>query len=116
MKINSISIVINITFLLFLFATFLFQFEALLITRIVTIVFSICYLIVEIKKDYFAANKRVFLIFSVISILAFILSIYFDYASTNGMFNHRGFLIPVFVLTLIMIMYRDLQGKNDSST
>ena len=67
---------------------------------------------IEIKKECFSANKMMFIIFSVISIIALIISILFDNTSANSVINNRVFFIPIFVFILIVIMYKDLYDKN----
>lgn len=94
--------------ILFLLATFYLQYDYLFVTRIVSIVFAIGCLVIEIKKEYFSSNKMVVIIFSVISIVALIVSVVFDNTSVNGLTNERVFLIPVFAFILIVIMYKDL--------
>ena len=91
MKKINVSIILNLTVLLFLFATFFLQYEYLFVTRIVLIVFTIVYLVIEIKKEYFLANKMMFIIFSVVSIIALIVSILFDNTSANSVTNKRFF-------------------------
>ena len=110
-KINA-SIILNLIVILLLFATFLLQYEYLIVTRIVSIIFTIVFLVIEIKKEYFSANKMMFIIFSVVSIIALIVSILFDNTSVNSVTNNRGFFIPVYVFVLIVIMYKDLYDKN----
>lgn len=112
MKKINVSIILNILVLVFLFATFVLQYEFLFVTRIVTIVFSTVYLVIEIKKEYFSANKMLFIIFSVVSITALIVSILFDNSSANSLTNNSDYLIPVFAFTLIVIMYKDLYDKD----
>jgi len=110
MKKNNLSIIVNLLGLLFLFATFFLHFEYLIVTRIVLIVFTILYLMIEIKKEYFLANKMIFIIFSVVSMIALVVSILYD-TSVNNL-NNKVFLIPVYVYILIVIMYKDLYDKN----
>ena len=102
------SIIINLLLILFLLATFYRQYEYLFVTRIVSIVFGIVYLVIEIKKEYFSSNKMMVIIFSVISIVALIVSVVFDNTSVNGLTNERVFFIPVYAFILIVIMYKDL--------
>lgn len=111
MRTNIASIVINIIGLLFLFATFLFQYEYLTITRMVLIIFSGLSLMLEIKKEYISSRKMFFIIFSAMTMLALMVSIYFEHATTN----YRTFFIPVYTFILISIMYQDLydERKND---
>ena len=111
MKRNNVSIILNLIVILFLFATFFLQFEYLYVTRIVLIFFTIVFLVIEIKKEYFSSNKMMFIIFCVISIIALIVSILFDNTSANSMTNNRVFFIPVYVFILIGIMYKDLYDK-----
>lgn len=112
MKKDNVSIIFNLIVLLFLFATFFLQYESLFVTRIVSIVFTIVFLVIEIKKEFFLANKMLFIIFSVVSIIALIVSILFDNTSANSVINDRVFFIPVYVFILIVIMYKDLYDKN----
>lgn len=97
--------------LLFLFATFFLQFEYLFVTRIVLIVFTIVYIVIEIKKEYFSANKMIFITFSVVSMIALVVSILFD-TSVNSLINNKVFLILVFIFILIGIKHRDLYDNN----
>ena len=53
-----------------------------------------------------------FIIFSVVSLIALIVGIIVDNASANSVINERVLLIPVFVFSLIGIMYRDLYDEN----
>ncbi|WP_438298395.1 hypothetical protein [Sporosarcina sp. FA15] len=112
MKKINFPIIFNLIVLLYLFATFFLQYEFLFITRIVLIVFTIVFLVIQIKKEYFLVNKMIFIIFSVIIIIALIVSILFDNTSENSLTNNRFFLIPVFVFTLVGIMYKDLYDNN----
>ena len=112
MKKNIVSVVFNLIVLLFLFATFFLQFEYLFVTRILLIVFTIVFLVIEIKKEYFSANKMVFILVSVASIIALVVSVYFDNASASGVTNDRNYFIPFYVFVLIVIMYKDLYDKN----
>lgn len=115
MKKNNVSIfsiILNLLFLLFVFASFFLQYESLFVTRIVAIVFAVVYLVIEIKKEYFSEKKMMFIIFSVLSLAALIVSILVDNISANSVTNERAFLIPVFVYLLIVSMYKDLYDKN----
>ena len=115
MKKNNVSIfsiILNLIFLIFLFATFFLQYEYLFVTRIVSIVFATVYLVIEIKKEYFSENKMLFTIISVVSIIILIISILFDNISANSATNYRVFFIPVYVFILIGIMYNDIYDKN----
>lgn len=67
---------------------------------------------IEIKKEYFLENKMIFIIFSVVIIFALLVSILFDNTFANSLPNYKFFLIPVFVFTLVVIMYKDLYDKN----
>jgi len=111
MKKISGSTIINLMAILFLFATFFLQYEHLFVTRIVLTVFSIVYLVIEINKEYFSRNKMRFIFISVVILISLILSILFD-TSANNLTNNRVFLIPVFVFTLFVIMYKDLYDVN----
>ena len=115
MKKNNVSIfsiTLNLIVLLFLFSTFFLQYEDLLVTRIVLIVFATVYLVIEIKKEYFSESKMIFIIFSVVSLIALVVSILIDNISANSLTNERVFLIPVYVFILIGIMYKNLYDKN----
>lgn len=115
MKINFVSITLNIGVLLFISATFFLPYESLFFTRIAVIVFSIIYLIIEVKKGYFTSKKKIFLIFSVMSMLAIIVSISIDYISMEGTLHYRIFLTPVYIFILIMLMHKDLEEENHFS-
>lgn len=110
-KIN-ISIILNIIVLVFLLATFYWQYEQLFVTRITLIIFALIYLLFEIKKESISKNKTIFIIFSAISLIAVIISIIFDNSSLNSAINNRDYLIPVFTFSLISIMYKDVYTKN----
>ena len=112
MKKINVSIILNLIVLIFLFATFFLQYEHLFVTRIVLIVFAIVYSVIEIKKEYFSANKMIFILFSVVSIITLIVSVSFDNTSANGLINYREFFIPLYVFVLIAIMYKDLYDEN----
>lgn len=115
MKKNIVSLFFNLIVLLFLFATFfLLPYDYLFVTRIVLIVFTIVFFIIEMKKEYFSANKMVFILVSVVSIIALIISISFDNTSTSSVMNNREFFIPFYVFILIVIMYKDLFDKNNA--
>lgn len=112
MKKINLSLVFNLTALLFLFATFFLQYEYLFVTRIVLIVFTIVYLGIELKKECFISNKRMFIIFNVVSMIALIVSVLLDNASETLPTNERNFFIPVYVFILVVVMYKDLYDEN----
>ena len=110
MKKINLLIIVDLMGLLFLFATFFLQFEYLFVTRIVLIVFTIVYLVIEIKKEYFLANKMIFIIFSVVSMIALVVSILYDTSVSD--LNNEVFLILVFIFILIGTKHRDLYDNN----
>jgi hypothetical protein len=112
MKKINISIVLNIIVLIFLLATFYWQYEQLFVTRITVIIFALIYLLFEIKKEYILRNITIFIIFSAISLIAVMISIFVDNSSVNDVINNRDYVIPVFTFILIAIMYNDLYAKN----
>ena len=81
-------------------------------TRSILIIFTIIYLLIEIKKDYFSKNKAIYTIFSVVSLIALITSILIDNSSVDSITSNKDYLIPIFVFMLIIIMYKDLYNKN----
>ena len=102
------SILISISMLIFLIATFFWQEQPLFITRLILIIFTSIYLLFEIKKDYISKNKMLFIIFSAISMIALVISVLIDNASEN---NNRDYLILIYIYILIVIMYKDLYKK-----
>lgn len=111
MKKINISIILNIIMIIFLLATFYWQYEQLFVTRITLIIFALIYLLFEIKKRYISRNKTIFIIFSTISLISVIISIIVDNYSVNDVTSNRDYLIPVFIFSLIAIMYKDLYPK-----
>ena len=97
--------------LIFLFATFYWQYEQLVVTRIFVIIFALIYLLFEIKKEYISRNKTLFMIFSVVSLVTIMISIFVDNSLLNNTLSDRNYLIPVFIFSLIVIMYKDLYPK-----
>ncbi|QUW23172.1 hypothetical protein JSQ81_06310 [Sporosarcina sp. Marseille-Q4063] len=116
MKKINFSMVLNLMFILLIFASFYFQYEYLFVTRIVVIVFATVYFMIEIKKAYFSKNKTMFIMFSVISLIALIVSIIVDNTLTDGFTSDRIILIPVFVFILIGSMYKDLYDKTNNKS
>ncbi|MCM3723990.1 hypothetical protein [Solibacillus isronensis] len=111
MKKINMSIVLNIIMIIFLLATFYWQYDQLFVTRITLVVFALIYLLFEVKKEYISKNKMVFIIFSAISLISIIISIIIDNSSVNNVPSDRDYLIPVFTFTLIVIMYKDFYAK-----
>jgi len=114
MKKINFSILIKFAVLVFLLATFFLQYEFLFATRIVSVVFILTILMVEIKKDYFAAHKVAFILLNAVIMAALIGSILFDNSTVNTPANSRDFLIPVFVYTLMVIEYKDLYNQTSN--
>lgn len=112
MKKNIPSIILNLIFICFLAGTFFIQYEYLFITRISSLIFAIIYLIVEVKKEYFSSKKPLFILFSVVSLVAITVCISLDETSVTDGFNARSFMILVFVFILLGISYKDLYGKS----
>lgn len=106
------SIILNLAFLSLLFATFFFQFEFLLTTRVILIFFAIGYLLIEIKKSYFSKKMTLFIHFAVVSMIALIIGIMMDDATAN----YKNFLIPVYAYILIMMMYKELRSIRETKS
>lgn len=115
MKKNISSIIVILAFIGFLVATFFLQYEFLFLTRIASLIFALVYLVSEVKQEYFSANKPLFILFSVISMLAITVCIILDETSATDGFNARSFMILVFVFILLVVSYKDLYTKNDAA-
>lgn len=102
------SILLSTIMLLFLTGTFVMHYESLFTTRLVLLLFTILYIAIEVKQDYFASNRKAFIMLSVLSILLVTASILVDASLEKSILNYKVFLIPVFVFILIMISYKDL--------
>lgn len=98
-----------------LVATFFLQYEFLFLTRIASLIFAIVYLVIEVKQEYFSTRKPLFILFSVISILAITVSILLDDTSSIDGFHARSFMLLVFVFILLVGSYKDLYNKNDAA-
>ncbi|MBM7578562.1 uncharacterized membrane protein YoaK (UPF0700 family) [Jeotgalibacillus terrae] len=103
-----LSLLVPILALLFLIGTFFLQYEFLFVTRIILIVFSILYIVIDIKRDYFIENKQVFVFISMMSMISVAVSVLLDLTVEDSVFNSRDFFIPLYVFVLIVIMYKDL--------
>lgn len=99
----------------FLVATFFLQYEYLFLARIVSLIFAIVYLLIEVKQEYFSSHKPLFILFSVVSMLALTISILVDETFGTDEFNARVFLSLIFMFILLVISYRDLYEKNNSA-
>ncbi|MGE6416018.1 hypothetical protein ACQKDD_17790 [Planococcus kocurii] len=115
MKKNISSIIVILALIGFLVVTFFLQYESLFLTRIASLIFALIYLVIEVKQEYFSTNKPLFILFSVISILAIMVCIILDETSATEGFNARSFLSLVFVYILLVISYKDLYNKNDAA-
>lgn len=113
MKKNTSSIIVILALISFLIATFFFQYEYLFLTRIVSLIFAIVYLVIEVKQEYFSSHKPLFILFSIISMLALTVSILFDETFGTDAFNARIFLSLIFMFSLLVISYRDLYETNN---
>src|SRR5690606_29680128 len=113
MKKNISTIIVILALIGFLVATFFLQYEVLFLTRIASLIFTIVYLIIEVKQEYFSTRKPLFILFGVISILAIAVCIILDETSATDGFNARSFMLLVFVFILLVISYKDLYNKND---
>lgn len=113
MKKNTSSIIVILALISFLIATFFFQYEYLFLTRIVSLIFAIVYLVIEVKQEYFSSHKPLFILFSIISMLALTVSILFDEPFGTDAFNARIFLSLIFMFSLLVISYRDLYETNN---
>lgn len=114
MKKNISSIIVILAFIGFLVATFFLQYEYLFLTRIVSLIFAIIYLVIELKQEYFSSNKPLFILFSGVSMLALTVSIMLDETLGTAEFNARSFLSLIFMFSLLVISYRDLYEKKNS--
>ncbi|MDG5471256.1 hypothetical protein P6709_05810 [Jeotgalibacillus sp. ET6] len=101
------SMLFSVLALLFLVGTFFLQYEYLFVTRTILIVFTILYLVIEIKIDYFTENKKSFVFIGILSILSVAVGILVDISLENSELNNRVFFIPLYVFILIVIMYKD---------
>ena len=115
MKKNISSIIVILVFISFLAATFFFQYEYLFLTRVVALIFAIVYLVIEVKQEYFSSHKPLFILFGVVSMLALTGSILLDETFGTDEFNARVFLSLIFMLSLLVISYRDLYKKNNGA-
>lgn len=115
MKIDKSFIASNFIGFLCLVTTFFLHYEYLFITRIVLIIFTMIGLMISIKKEFFSVNKKIFVLLSVVIMLAIIASILFDNTLPNSGNSDRDFLIPVFAFTLIVTMYKDLYDEKNKS-
>lgn len=111
MKKINLSVILNVLVLVFLVSTF-FKYEFLFITRSILIIFTFICLLIEVKKDYFSRNKAIYIIFSIVSIIAIIASILIDNSSEGNITGNKDYLIPIFVFIYIATMYKDLYGNN----
>jgi len=112
MKKINIPIILNVAALIFIMATFYWGFEQLFMTRLVLIFFALVCLLFEIKKDNISRNKMLFIIFSVVSLIAIVISILADNSSLNHAINNTDYLIPLFMYVLIVIMYKELYTES----
>ncbi len=115
MKKNISSIIVILALIGFLIVTFFLQYEFLFLTRIASLIFAFVYLVIEVKQEYFSTNKPLFILFSVISILAITACIILDETSATDGFNARSFMLLVFVYILLVVSYKDLYNKNDAA-
>lgn len=115
MKKNISSIIVILALIGFLVATFFLQYEFLFSTRIASLIFALVYLVSEVKQEYFSTNKPLFILFSVISMLAITVCIILDETSATDGFNARSFMILVFVFILLVVSYKDLYTKKNAS-
>lgn len=113
MKKNTSSIIVILALISFLIATFFFQYEYLFLTRIVSLIFAIVYLVIEVKQEYFSSHKPLFILFSIVSMLALTVSILFDETFGTDALNARIFLSLIFMFSLLVISYRDLYETNN---
>lgn len=111
MKIDKSFIAFSLIGFLCFITTFFLQYEYLFVTRIVLIIFTATGLMISIKKEFFSINKKIFVLLSVVIMLAIIASILFDNTLLNSGNSDRDFLIPVFAFTLIVTMYKDLYDE-----
>ncbi len=113
MKKNISSIIVILALIGFLVATFFLQYEFLFLTRIASLIFALVYLVSEVKQEYFSTNKPLFILFSIISMLAITVCIILDETSATDGFNARSFMILVFVFILLVVSYKDLYTKKN---
>jgi|SRR5690606_37333291 len=113
MKKNISSIIVILALIGLLVATFFLQYEFLFLTRIVSLIFAIVYLVIEVKQEYFSKRKPLFILFSVISMLVIAVGIIVDETSATDGFHARSFMLLVFVFILLVVSYKDLYNKNE---
>lgn len=111
-KING-SILIPLFFLLILIASFINQYEHFFFTRLLALAFGVIYLVMEIKKDFFSANKFLFLLISVLFMIGFGAVSWMDTVASTGSIGSEVFVILLSVFTLISLSYKDLYPKNE---
>ena len=113
-RVSIFSVTLNLLTLIFLLATFFLQYEYLFITRIVSIVFGIVYLVIELNKAFFSEKKLMFNILTVVIIVALIVSLIIDDSSANGLLKENAFLIPIYIFALLRMHYNELYDKSKS--
>ncbi|ANU27055.1 hypothetical protein I858_008635 [Planococcus versutus] len=109
------SIIVILAFIGFLVATFFLQYEYFFLTRFVSLIFAVVYLVIELKKEYFSSHKPLYILFSVVSMLALTVSILLDKTFGTDEFNARIFYCLIFMFCLLVISYRDLYEKNNGA-
>ncbi|ALS79158.1 hypothetical protein ACQKDD_00160 [Planococcus kocurii] len=115
MKKDIFSIIVILAFIGFLVATFFLQYEYFFLTRFVSLIFAVVYLVIELKKEYFSSHKPLYILFSVVSMLALTVSILLDKTFGTDEFNARIFYCLIFMFCLLVISYRDLYEKNNGA-
>lgn len=106
-KING-SLLVTLFFLLFLISSFIVQYDYFFFTRLAATAFASVYLVMEIKKDFFSANKILFILISILFMIGFGAGIWMDAASSNDDLGSRIIWIFVYYFILISISYNDL--------
>lgn len=112
MKKINLSVILDVIFLIFLLATFYWQYEHLFVTKITIIILVLIHLLFEIKKEYISINKTIFIIFSAISLITLMISIIVDNSSLNNAINNGTYLLLGYIFILIANMYIDLYIGN----
>lgn len=113
MKKFNFTIIINLFMISFLCATFYLQYNHLFVTRVFLIVFAIVYLVIEIGKKHFLLKKITYMILGGISVITIFMSVLYDANPRNSLTNERIYFIPVYLLILFCIQYKELYGQEE---
>lgn len=105
------TVILILLFLAFIIYTFIVGYEELVITRLLLIVFSLTYMFLEVKKEYFLDKKNIYLCLSISIVILLFISIIMDNELSNGIFNATYYAIPIFFATLLKLLYNDLYQR-----